>query len=701
MRMMDSVNILNPNTLLLGDFNINLLVKQPAWETLICSVGLTQVLNQPTRVTNTSSTLIDHIYTSDRRMLVNASVVQTAISDHFPVICTLSFGSTTKLRKGHTYVHYRTFKNFHKDHFLLDLSKCQFEHVSNCSDPEDAARAFLNIFLPVIDKHAPIRKKRVKHPNLPTWMTSDIMSAMKIRDQLKKDKQFDAYKKQRNRVTMMIRFAKKDYFSKLIAQDKSTSQLWRAMNALTNATKQKHSPTTNSFSADEYNNFFLSQVHTIIPPDSPTSSFTSTSFATKLSDFCDSKLDDNDEFCIPPMTVSEVTRYVLHLKNKRSLDYNNLNSSLLKLSLPYTVDSLTYIYNLCISKNSFPTFFKIAKVIPIPKSKDINTIDNYRPISILSILSKPIERHVHNHLMRYMEERNLFHIYQSGFRPKHSCTTALIRLCNTWLNALNEHNTVGTVFLDLRRAFDLVDHGILVEKLHCYLRNPSTTSFFMSYLANRKQAVYHNGSVSNIGTLTCGVPQGSILGPLLFCIFINDLPLHLNHIDVSLDLFADDSSLHCMSKEVSTIQNILQKSVNVVNNWCSVNKMALHPLKSKCMLITTRQKYQLQPLPLNLYLDSNKIEQVQEHKVLGVIIDAHLSWSSHVNYICKRLSQNVFLLSKLRFYVDITALKTFFFCTLPFTYQLCICCLVQCCRYPHKTFDLSSQESCTNNVSYA
>ena len=231
------------------------------------------------------------------------------------------------------------------------------------------------------------------------------------------------------------------------------------------------------------------------------------------------------------------------------MDTQNLNSSFLKLYLPYISSPLTYIYNLCLAQNCFPASFKCAKVIPLAKSADTDNIENYRPISILPVLSKPLEKYIHNHLSQYMEDNDLFYKHQSGFRPKHSCHTALTRLCDTWLHALNSQKVVGSVFLDLRKAFDMVDHDILAQKLRLYLGNHAVSSFLISYLSRRTQAVHCNGTISKTGYLTRGVPQGSILGPLLFCLYINDLPLHLQHSDVFLDLFADDDSLHCSNKK--------------------------------------------------------------------------------------------------------------------------------------------------------
>ena len=407
-------------------------------------------------------------------------------------------------------------------------------------------------------------------------------------------------------MTALIRAAKKAYFSKLITEDKSTSQLWQAMNEITNKTRHKQPNTKHKFSADEHNDFFLSQADTInrVGLDLCTPRHISSTSTAKLIHFCETKTCK--AFNIPPMTVHDVGRYILQLNNKRSMDTQNLNSSFLKLSLPYISSPLTYIYNLCLAKYCFPATFKSAKVIPLAKSKDTDNIENYRPISILPILSKPLEKHIHYYLSQYMEENDLFYKLQSGFRPKHSCHTALTRLCDTWLGALNNHNVVGSVFLDLRKAFDLVDHDILVQKLQLYLGNHAVSSLFISYLSSRTQAVYCNGTISKTGKLACGVPQGSILGPLLFCIYINDLPLYLRHNDVFLDLFADDNTLHCSNKNITIVQTHLQDSIDDVHYWCHINRMVIHPQKTKCMLISTRQKHQLQPLRLDLYINLKK-----------------------------------------------------------------------------------------------
>jgi retron-type reverse transcriptase len=173
----------------------------------------------------------------------------------------------------------------------------------------------------------------------------------------------------------------------------------------------------------------------------------------------------SEKFNIPDISIFEVGKHISGIKNSKSMGPDTLTSRLLKLSEPYIADSLTYICNLCIQKSYFPFTFKTAKVIPIPKAKDMSDLNNYRPISILSTVSKILERHVHKHLLQYLESKSLVNNSQSGFRPHHSCQTALTKLTSTWLTSINDSKLTGAVFLDFRKAFDLVDHNILLKKL--------------------------------------------------------------------------------------------------------------------------------------------------------------------------------------------------------------------------------------------
>ena len=240
----------------------------------------------------------------------------------------------------------------------------------------------------------------------------------------------------------------------------------------------------------------------------------------------------------------------------------------------------------------------------------------------------------------------------------HSCSTALANLTNKWLTAINEGDMCGVIFLDFKKAFDLVDHDLLLQKLFLYTKNPQCVSFFKSFLSNRVQRVYVHGSMSSEGIIKSGVPQGSVLGPVLFCLFINDLPLH--SVSSCCDMLADDTTLHATAKSISSIQTSLQNSLVQVNSWCSNNDMVLNPVKTFSMVIATRQKHQLAPLKIQLNIHGKSVEQVRSHRLLGVLIDDRMCWDSHVNYVTTTISRKVFLLSKLCHLVDTQACKLFF-----------------------------------------
>jgi len=572
-------------------------------------------------------------------------------------MCTLSWKSPKRRQNEHTIIEYRSTKNFDQTSFLFDLSNVNFSNVFSCANPNDALTVWQSLFMPIVNKHAPIRRRRVKQKTKPCWITPDIMEAMKIRDKLKKDKKIEEYTVQKKKKSVFVKNSKRKYFEQMIANNCNTGHLWRAMNEITH--KKRKPPMAPSASPDKLNEHFLTAA-SLLQQSNPSSTQHHEYLNPRLADFCSDRLRSSDQCLIPKLAIHEVGKYISELKNKKSVGVDTISTYILKLSLPYIVESLTFLYNLCITTCVFPEGWKCAKIIPIPKTSDSNDINNFRPISILSVLSKPLEKHIHKHMVHFMESNNLFYQFQSGFRKYHSCSTALVRLCDTWLSAINDSKLVGAVFLDLRKAFETVDHDILISKLKTYTHNNDTVKLLASFVTDRTQRVYVNGQYSRDGTLNFGVPQGSILGPLFFCIFINDLPLHITNTNVSCELFADDSSLHSSSKQLDQVQSDLQQGINDVVEWCDLNKMTLHPNKSNSMVITSRQKHQRAPLILNLKLHADPIEQVTSHRVLGITVDQELRWDVHINNIRKILSKNLYLLSRLQPFVDKEGLKMFF-----------------------------------------
>ena len=212
--------------------------------------------------------------------------------------------------------------------------------------------------------------------------------------------------------------------------------------------------------------------------------------------------------------------------------------------------------------------------------------NNYRPISILPTLSRIFERHVANQLNKYLQNINVLDEHQSGFRQHHLCQTALIRLVISWLTSMDEGNIMGAVFLDFKKAFDLIDHKVLLHRLKMYNFSSNALKLFESYLTNRTQAIRTAVACSNYLPLMSGVPQGSILGPLLFLLYVNDLPLEINS---DTDMYVDDT-FHCKGKDINEIQLTLQSDINKPQRWCMKNNMAINPTKTTCMIVGSKQK---------------------------------------------------------------------------------------------------------------
>jgi len=650
--------------ILLGDFNKDLLNGNinTKWTEYMTSLGFSQHINEPTRVVEgKSSTIIDHIYSNFPSNITFIDVPRIGLSDHFPVFLTRKIRHNESKHSHHT-ISYRSFKHFNEEDFTKDLEQVPWDVIKVFDDVDDAIDSWYSLLNVVIDKHLPIKEHRVKRQTQPKWLTPEIIDAIKDRDKLKSQGKEDEYKTARNNVCKLIRLAKQNNYETILEQSGNNPQnVWKVFKEF-GAGKGGNTNKSTIFSirhedeqindskeiANIFNDFFISISSNLKEPLDPTSH-------ENLFDFCKEKFatTENNWFEIPLVHHDKVLKYLSTLDTSKATGNDCIGPKLLRIAAPYIAESITYLCNVSIQTCTFPGKWKEAKVKPLHKTGSYEDVNNYRPISILPIISKLIEKHVHDSLMNFLESHSLICMNQSGFRPNHSCESALINIVEKWLKALNEGELVGVMLVDFRKAFDLVDHNILLNKLKAYQLCNSTINWFKSYLTDRKQMVQVANQLSDYRSVTCGVPQGSILGPLLFLLFINDLPLCTDN--VITDMYADDTTLYDINKSQQVIERNLSEALNRLSIWCRKNGMVINFDKTKSMLITTRQKRdQLEVKSLNVKIDSDKtLKTVSCDKILGVQIDENLTWAEHIKSVTLKMSRNIWLLSQIRRYLSI------------------------------------------------
>lgn len=316
---------------------------------------------------------------------------------------------------------------------------------------------------------------------------------------------------------------------------------------------------------------------------------------------------------------------------------------------------LTHLVNLSIRENKFPNNWKKAIVTPVFKTGDCDLGSNYRPISILPVLSKVLEKVVASQVIEHLETNQLLHPQQFGFRPKHSTETANIFFIESIKQSLDSGNVVGAVFLDLKKAFDTVNHNILLSKLKSFKFSKEAVDWFESYLQNGEQCVKINQEKSSFLNNRMGIPQGSILGPLLFSLFINDLPKTCP--EAGFQLHADDAVIYAPAKSPSKAAETLTQHLYEVQQWLEHSHLILNLNKTVSMCLSIRKPSLHESL--HVKIKNEEIQEVNEFKFLGIVLDPQLKFDKHIKKITKTVKSNLNCFRLIRHYIPTQAAQIF------------------------------------------
>ncbi len=646
------------NILILGDMNS----KHSDWYSLdktnyegkmvkafFESNGFDQLINDPTHFSTYTESCIDLMFTNNPFIIQDSGVtLPFANCDHAPIYCKLNILYKKRMSYDR---HVWDFKRADFDKFRCDLTHVDWNSIlSQSDDIDEVCQGWMSAFEGVAKACVPNSVVTIRPRDKP-WMTSNIRLLMRRRDRLYKKFKFSkninhwlAFKALRNEVTSLIRQAKIDFDTKkvqaVIENKRGSKGWWDAYRKLTN--KQKPSYST----PIEHNNNLVT--------DSTTKAELFNTFFTKQSDLDTSGANlpvtpPISQYKIPSKIIqpSEVYTILSRLDVNKATGPDGIGNRLLKEASLSIAEPLCDLLNRSLSCGVFPSMWKLANVIPLHKKESFTQCNNYRPISLLPCISKVFERIIFNHIFNFFKKHKLLSKHQSGFIPGDSTINQLLSLCHKIYSGLDTSDSLLSVFLDFSKAFDKVWHQGLIYKLVASGIHGNLLDWLSSYLTNRKQRVCINGMYSSWLPINAGVPQGSVLGPLLFLVYINDICADINS---DIALFADDTSIfRPASGNLQDAVNVLNQDLSSIEIWCKKWFVEVNIAKTHAMLLSRHADVQL---PSPIMFKNSIIEVVNEHKHLGVIISKNMSWTPHIDYIVSKAQNCIDSFKSLKYKLD-------------------------------------------------